>query len=181
MGTSIDNQAATYVKLAKELSKKVKSENPAVILRYLKGDGSIIIERKFYKDTPVDEEKTAPERTTNLSGKIYSSIEDYLNDPTVQASFEQVKNQTDTSEYSVDVKAEQDKLIYIYTLKIEVQSGEQELMAQYIENNLASAESTFKNIANSLKAVVDVQNPCVVLRYQDNKGTLIVEKEIYAD
>ena len=91
MGTSIDNQAATYVKLAKELSKKVKSENPAVILRYLKGDGSIIVERKFYKDTPVDEEKTAPERTTNLSGKIYSSVEDYLNDPTVQASFEQVK------------------------------------------------------------------------------------------
>ena len=121
-------------------------------------------------------ETTEAEKSSNSSGK-FASIEDYLNDPTVKSALDTTINSSSTDDLTLEVKAEDNKLIYEYTYTEVYEADSVELMKESLATASDSFSSTFNGVVNSLEAAVDVENPVVVTRYNNGDGTLIYEQE----
>lgn len=121
-------------------------------------------------------EESSKTEESMVDGK-YVSIEACLADPAFQAAL----NNTDTDEYSVAIKGEDNKLIYEYTYKIMIEDvdAQKESIAKISETE--SVKGAMVNVANGLKSFVHVENPCVVARYINMDGTLIYEATYEAD
>ncbi|MBQ8795005.1 MAG: DUF4854 domain-containing protein [Clostridia bacterium] len=113
-----------------------------------------------------------------LDGK-YKTVEAYLADPTVKASIADSMD-TGSDDLKVDVKGTENTLIYEYVFDEAYDEATIEIMKEGFESGVASLESTFVDVANSLVDVVAADDLGVVIRYIDANGTVIFEKTFKA-
>ena len=78
----------------------------------------------------------------------------------------------------ISISGEDNKLIYTYTYSQNVDTSQ---MADTLKNAMASQADTFKNVASSIKAAVEVENPVVVVRYLNADGSEIYSEEFAAE
>lgn len=122
------------------------------------------------------EESSKAEEASMVDGK-YVSIEAFLSDPVLSESFKG----EETDEYTIDIKAEGDSLVYEYVYKspIEDVEAQKELLSGSTATDAMS--SVMVNIANTIKDYISVENPSVITRYLNSDGTLIYEATYEAD
>lgn len=111
------------------------------------------------------------------SGK-FASMEDYVASDEVQAEIEASKSALEGQGETIDIRGEGNKLIYSYKYETIVK---QEGMEETLETEAAKQESLFTSTATSLKSLVDVDNPVVVIEYIDANGEMIFTKEYPAE
>ncbi len=126
------------------------------------------------KDSKDNEDKD-DDKGSSVSGK--PTLEDYLNNASVQAQFDSLKQSLSGNGMNIDIKAEGDSLIYIYQFEDMEKSDE---LAASLESEIAKQDTTFQTTADSLKPSVSNENLKVVIRYIDKNGAEIFSKEYVA-
>lgn len=116
----------------------------------------------------------ADNKDSNSSGKMYSSISDYLNDATVKEALSTMEKSVSGSGMNIKVTAEGDKMIYTFTYEKLEKTDE---MAKQLEEGIKAQDATFQSTANQVKQYVDVDSATVVIKYVDSKGEEIYSKE----
>lgn len=114
---------------------------------------------------------------TACSGSKYKTMEDYVKSDTVQSQISTLREQYAESGMNIDIQAEGNKLIYVYTFAA---GTEYDGMEADLEAAVDTQASNFEGIATSLKTVVSAADPAVVVRYQTTDGTEIYSKEFTA-
>ena len=124
-----------------------------------------------------DDDNEDEDDNKNSSGK-FESMEEYLADPTVSSQLDTLKSTMEDSDMKMEIKGEDNKLIYTYQFKDLVK---EEGMEEMLESEAAKQESTFVSTATGLKSVVAVDNPVVVIDYLESTGEMIFTKEYAAE
>lgn len=124
-----------------------------------------------------DDSSSDSEGGTTSDGK-FASIADYVNSPEFQSELEKQMSQFEGQGLTMEVTGEGDSLVYTYTYEeLEVTDG----MAEQLEAALEPQKDTFVQVAKSLKLVVDVENPVVVVKYMAPDGSEIYSAEFSAE
>lgn len=109
-------------------------------------------------------------------GKKFSSVADYVNSDEVQKIIDETTAAYEGSGISVDIQANGDKMVYVYSVEYENVDG----LAESLESGIEAQASTFQEAANELKELVKADNPTVVVKYVDINGNEIYSKEFPA-
>ena len=80
----------------------------------------------------------------------------------------------------IAVSANENKLVYTFTFAEFEEGTDTDAVAESLEKNMADQASVFENIANSIKEVVNVEDPKVVVAYNAADGTEIYSQEFSA-
>ena len=120
----------------------------------------------------------APATDSKSSGKMYSSISDYLNDATVKEALSTMEKSVSGSGMNIKVTSEDDKLIYTFTYEKLEKTDE---MAKQLEEGIKAQDATFQSTANQVKQYVDVDSATVGIKYVDSKGEEIYSKEYVSE
>ena len=117
---------------------------------------------------------TTSSKEDNITpGGKFASMEDYVNSDIVQSQI------ADSIEgMGMEIQADGNKLIYIYTYETQMPTDS---LASILESALESQKSTFQSVASTLKSIVDVENPVVVVSYRNADGSEIVSQEFAAE
>ena len=107
------------------------------------------------------------------AGSVGSTIAYSLSQEELASQMESLEG----SGMSMELTAEDNKLIYNFTIEDADLSAALAADPSTLESSLQSQASTFESVASSLKAAVEVENPVVVVRYLDNTGAEIVAQE----
>lgn len=129
------------------------------------------------KDTDVPAEPEA-ESEEEADGE-YQTFEDYYNDPTVKAAFDEQIEALAGQGMSIAVEAKGNELIMIYQYDegIELPENATELLDAELEKNA----STFEQQAGSLDLAIGETGACTVtVRYLDADGNLLTEQSYKA-
>lgn len=113
------------------------------------------------------------EDTGTAGAAAYSSIEEFVSSEEIQSQLEAMQ----TEEMGVAVTGEGNKLIYTYTFAEGIATDG---MAEVLEAGIQAQASTFQSIAATIALAVDVEDPVVVVRYQDSTGAEIYSAEFSA-
>lgn len=113
----------------------------------------------------------------DVSLGLYSSMEEYVASSEIQSQLNSLKNSFDGMGMSIDMRGEGNKLIYSYKYDTLVK---EDGMAEMLESEAAKQADVFVQTAASLKTVVSVNNPVVVIEYIDANGEMIFTKEYAA-
>ncbi len=105
---------------------------------------------------------------------MFSSMEDFVNSDEIQSQIASLQ----TDELGVTITGEGNKLIYTYTF---AEGTATDGMAESLESAIQAQASTFQSIAATLAQAVDVENPVVVVTYQDSEGNEIYSAEFTAE
>lgn len=137
-------------------------------------DGDAV--EKLLDDT-TDEEETTDEKETTTDTSIEGmTLEEMVATDEFQKEIQSAKEEVDNDTLTMEVFAEGNKLVYLYTYSMEVEDkATRDAMKASIEEALASQESTFKELAQKLNTQLSRDDIEVVLRYVDSKGNLISE------
>lgn len=174
----LESYDSIYTQSVEYVESIVDVEDPHIILRYSNLDGTVLYEVEYDKSGSVNEiigetgggeESTA---STANSGK-YSSLEEYIDSDEGQDIIENTQKAAgDTMEF--DLLAEPgDKFVYQYTYSVDTSNIDGEYFSQYMENY----EDTYSSLVSSLKMIVDVENPIIVVRYLASDGSNIYTAE----
>ena len=125
------------------------------------------------ENTPQTAEEGQDETDVAGSAYAYSSIEEFVSSEEVQSQLEAMQ----TEEMGVAVTGEGNKLIYTYTFAEGIATDG---MAEVLEAGIQAQASTFQSIAATIALAVDVEDPVVVVRYQDSTGAEIYSAEFSA-
>ena len=113
----------------------------------------------------------------NSSNGKFNTIADFVNSEQMQEQLESAKSAAESQGMSIDITGEGDKLIYTYTFPADTDlTG----AADILKEGLDAQADTFKNVASSLKDAVNVDNPIVVVLYQDSEGNEVYSAEFTA-
>lgn len=107
---------------------------------------------------------------------LYSSMEEFVNSEEIQSQLAAMN----TEDMGVTITGEGNKLTYIYTFTESLEGVDMESAKASLESALDTQASTFESIASSLTQAVAVENPVVVVTYQDNQGNVIYSREFAA-
>lgn len=113
-----------------------------------------------------------------ITGK-FESLEDFVNSDIMQQQLETQFASLEGTGMSIELTADDNKLIY--NLTIEDPDLSAAMDASALESYLDSQAATFEAIAATLPASVDVENPVVVVRYLDYTGEEIASREFAAN
>lgn len=109
---------------------------------------------------------------------LFGSVAEFAESDLIQDQLTSMKESLAEAGMDIAITGEDNKLIYTFSyLEIEQVDG----MAEAIEEQLATQEDTFKAVAKSIKAAVDVDNPVVVVTYVDANGDVIYSQEFPAE
>ena len=111
----------------------------------------------------------------------YETVEEYVNSDELQSQLAELKSSLSESGMSIDIKAEGNALIYVYTYETIAKADFDDSMVQTLETGLDDQADTFKEVANSLKEATNDANPVVKIQYVSSDGSVIVQKEYTAD
>lgn len=126
-------------------------------------------------------EPSSEASTANTGTGAYSTLEDFVNSDEMQEQINAVIDSMKDSGIDVDVTAEGNKLIYLYTYPESALEGvDMEALTTTLDEALESSASTFEGIASSLKSAVNIDDPVVVVTYAQPDGTPITSKEFAA-
>lgn len=147
-----------------------------------KSDNDSKKEEPKTEDTAKDDVKDDAEDDTEddddaaVTGK-FKTLEDFVNSDIMQQQLETQLASLEGSGIALALTAEDNKLIYNFTIEDADLSAALAADPSTLESSLQSQASTFESVASSLKAAVEVENPVVVVRYLDNMGAEIVAQE----
>ena len=114
--------------------------------------------------------------TSCNNGKI-DSIEAFLATDEMQSQLKEAKESIEDGTLTMDIVAEGDKLVYVYTYQTDVDiEAAKEALATATEQQA----SVFENVAKEIKNAVNVENPIVEVRYLAKDGTEIYSQEFTA-
>lgn len=130
-------------------------------------------ESQTSEKTPATTEEGQDETDTAGTAYAFGSMEEFVNSDEIQSQLEAMQ----TEELGVTVTGEGNKLIYTYTF---AEGTATDGMAEALDSAVQAQASTFESIAASIALAVDVENPVVVVRYQDSTGAEIYSAEFSA-
>lgn len=108
------------------------------------------------------------------------SVQDYLDKPEVKSQLDAALSALEGTGMNMTVSGEDNKLIYTYTFETQLDDADGTISAG-LEEGMKAQESTFKNIAKSLKDEIKVKDPVVVIKYLNADGSEIYTVEYTAD
>lgn len=130
------------------------------------------------KDSAKDDQKEKEDdKNAEFTGK-FASVEEFAESDMLQEQIDGLKKMISSMGLDVVVTGEDNKLIYTYRYLEDVQMDG---LAEALSTQLNTQAATFESIASSLKAAVDVENPVVVVTYQNVDGTEIYSQEFMAE
>lgn len=108
---------------------------------------------------------------------FYNSMEEYVASDLVRNILNSTLEEYNTDEIGFSIKGEGNRLIYEYTYKTLTMTEE---MTPLLEEELEKQADALQSVADSLKDVVNVEQPTVVVRYLDMNGAQIAAREYTA-
>ena len=111
---------------------------------------------------------------SSVSGK-FSSIQEFIDSDMMQEELASQMASLEGSGMSMELTAEDNKLIYNF--KIDDPDLSAAMDASALESSLDSQASTFESVAGVLPTAIDVDNPVVVVRYLDSDGNELASRE----
>ena len=125
----------------------------------------------------VETTKAEDESATIVEGK-FASVADFAASDAVQSQLASLKETLASSGMDINITGEDNKLVYTY---IYPEGTDTSNIADTLKSAMASQADTFKNVASSIKAAVEVENPVVVVRYVNADGSEIYSEEFAAE
>lgn len=169
----IKNQASTFQNVASMLKLAVDVENPIVVVTYLDKNGEEIYTAEFTKDGLAG----SNQNTSGVKTEKYKTIAEFVESAEMQQQLESAKSAVEAQGMSISVAGEEDKLIYTYTFAEGTDLTDAE---EVLKEGLDAQAGTFESVASTLKLVVDVENPIVVVTYLNSDGTVVYSDEFTA-
>lgn len=124
-------------------------------------------------------ESTTAEATADENGLVngkFPTVEAFVKSDIMQETMKGLKESLEDEDMAIDLKADGNKLVYVFTIK-NVEEDQREAVKSGLESAMESQAETYENIAGSMKDAVDVENPVVVVLYQDGEGNEIYSRE----
>ena len=103
----------------------------------------------------------------------FKTVEDWLNDSATKAQMNSQLSQLQTADYTVEIKADGNELIYEYKYKMAVDEA---ATKKLLEQGMSSVESYFKNMIKPIQALVTTPGVKVTIKYLNNNGNVILAK-----
>lgn len=134
-------------------------------------------------EAPVDEtaeeqEKIEASEDEEMPLVKFATVKEFAESDMIQEELEELKNSLKGSGMDITITGDEDKLIYTYTYsELENMDGFAEQLAAAMEDKA----ETFETIAASIREVVDVENPAVVVTYVDANGEEIYSVDFTAE
>lgn len=134
-------------------------------------------------DNTTSESKTTTTQeaatTTKPAGsKQFATIEEYVNSPVVQKSFEALKESFSSMPMTMTMEGKDNKLVYTYTYKQDIDKA---AAKPALEKALEQQAATFENVVKQLRLLVDEENPVVRVVYLTKEGEEIYSCEFKAE
>lgn len=170
----LEAEADTFQSIASKIKLAVDVEDPVVVVTYLDNNGDEIYTAEFTEDGMTG---SAGEGAVASTGK-YGSVAEFVASDEMQEELEAIKSAVEGQGMRIDITGEGNKLIYTYTF---TEALDLTGAAELLKEGLDSQSSTFENVASTLKTVVDVENPVVVVTYLDIDGNEIYSAEFSAE
>ena len=133
------------------------------------------------EDNSAAGDDTAADDTSEDDGAVtgkYASIQEFIESDMMQEQLATQMSSLEGSGMSMELTAEDNKLIYSF--KIDDPDLSAAMDASALESSLDSQASTFESVAGVLPAAIDVENPVVVVRYLDSDGNELASREFAA-
>lgn len=134
-------------------------------------------EAETTEEALVETTKAEDENATIVEGK-FASVADFAASDAVQSQLASLKETLASSGMDINITGEDNKLVYTY---IYPEGTDTSNIADTLKSAMASQADTFKNVASSIKAAVEVENPVVVVRYVNADGSEIYSEEFAAE
>lgn len=116
---------------------------------------------------------------TACGGSPEEKLKNYIESDTFQSQLDTYKTSFGST-LDVDVKAEDNKLIYEFTYKTQIEDSLIDSVKDQLNTSFNSMSSSFESIANELKSQIKIDDPVVVIRLLNADGTTITELEFNA-
>lgn len=100
-------------------------------------------------------------------------LKSYIESDTVQKQLESMTSSFE-SMLDIDVKAENEKLVFDFTYKTQLDDSTLDLMKSQLETSFNSLSSTFESLANQIKKEVGIENATVVININNADGKNII-------
>ena len=120
---------------------------------------------------------SASDETTPVGTK-FATMKEYAESPDVQKQMQAMADLFKDSGLEFSMTGEENRLIFTYTY---LEGAETSSFEEAIEQIIEKFTPTFEQIAGSLKNVVEVDNPVLVVRYTDADGTEVYSKEFSSE
>ncbi len=106
-------------------------------------------------------------------------LKSYIESDTVQKQLESMTSSFE-SMLDIDVKAENEKLVFDFTYKTQLDDSTLDLMKSQLETSFHSLSSTFESLANQIKKEVGIENATVVIKINNADGKNIISLDYKA-
>lgn len=106
-------------------------------------------------------------------------LKTYIESDTFQSQLDTYKSSFGST-LDIEVKAEENKLVYEFTYKTQIDDSVLDSVKTQLDSAFTSMSSTFEEIANQLKSEIKIDNPVVVVKYLNADGTTITEQSFEA-
>lgn len=123
-------------------------------------------------------ESSEEESSKSTGSKLYDTVSEYVQSSIFQGQLASMKESMAESDMDIDIVGEGNALVYVYTYPAGTPT---EGLAEALESVMQGQEQTFIDVATSIKAIVNEENPVVIVRYVESDGTVIYEQEFEAE
>lgn len=106
-------------------------------------------------------------------------LKSYIESDTVQKQLDSMTSSFE-SMLDIDVKAENEKLVFDFTYKTQLDDSTLDLMKSQLETSFNSLSSTFESLANQIKKEVGIENATVVININNADGKNIISLDYKA-
>lgn len=167
-----------FSSLAGSMEKSTGVDGVTIVVRYLNADGTLLLEKEFTSnDVTESSAESTPDESSVAAAPTgsYSSLDEYLNDPTIKSTMDSTKESFSNDTFDVDIFAEDGtKFVYLFKYKIDLGGSS---TGDYLTKSLEGANTTYDPIAKQLQELIGDKSISVVVRYVDKDGNLLAEKE----
>ena len=122
-------------------------------------------------------EESSSSSSAPASGK-YATIQEFVDSDMMQSQLESVVSQAEASGMKFDIYGDGNKLVYAYTFSEDIDASG---MGDALKEALNEQADTFKGVAKSIPAAVDIDSAVVVVKYLNHDGTEICSEEFTAE
>ena len=106
-------------------------------------------------------------------------LNSYIESETFQSQLDSMKSSVE-SMMDMDVRAEDNKLVYEITYKTQIDDSLLDVTKEQLDSTFNDMSSTYEGIADTLKEELGIENPIVVLSILNADGTQITSLEFSA-
>lgn len=129
------------------------------------------------KKVKTEESNIAKDTDGKNADGLYVSMRAFVESDELQSQLNSLLSSLEGTGKSMEIKAEDNKLIYSYKYNEIVKA---DWMTEQFQSGIVEQEATFSSVAASLSLAVDVENPVVVVECVDANGEVIYSQEFTA-